>query len=253
MVREVKNITASVRTRLQNIARAKQANFQRMLTRYALERLLFRLSVSPHNDRFVLKGAMLYAAWLEDPFRTTRDLDLLSFGEPEAQRLVRVFREIFDQAVQAMASTCAPVGPLSVSSSPGHRSSPDLSFRSAIRGGALPNQLAIPAVATRRIFLWGDWNCLSAAHRNGVSAPCAARPRPGIEKFRIRFDDPARVHRSGARGTGAVRNPLRRPKDRGIRQAVATHRETGDGNRPTLGPGHKLGAVPGVSTGCRRA
>ena len=43
---------------------------------------------------------MLYAAWLEDPFRTTRDLDLLSFGEPEAQRLVRVFREIFDQAVQ---------------------------------------------------------------------------------------------------------------------------------------------------------
>ena len=43
---------------------------------------------------------MLYAAWLEDPFRTTRDLDLLSFGEPEAQRLVEVFREIFDQAVE---------------------------------------------------------------------------------------------------------------------------------------------------------
>ena len=100
MAREVKNIAASVRARLQNIARAKQANFQRILTRYALERLLFRLSVSPHNDRFVLKGAMLYAAWLEDPFRTTRDLDLLSFGEPEAQRLVGVFREIFDQAVE---------------------------------------------------------------------------------------------------------------------------------------------------------
>ena len=100
MAREVRNIAASVRARLQNIARAKQANFQRMLTRYALERLLFRLSVSPHNDRFVLKGAMLYAAWLEDPFRTTRDLDLLSFGEPEAQHLVGVFREIFDQTVE---------------------------------------------------------------------------------------------------------------------------------------------------------
>ena len=80
MAREVTNIAASVRARLQNVAKEKQANFQRMLTRYALERLLFRLSVSRYKDSFVLKGAMLYVAWLEDPFRTTRDLDLLSLG-----------------------------------------------------------------------------------------------------------------------------------------------------------------------------
>ena len=100
MARRTTNIAASVRARLQNIAKEKQANFQRMLTRYALERLLFRLSVSPHKDRFVLKGAMLYAAWLEDPFRTTRDLDLLSFGDREAERLVGIFREICVQAVE---------------------------------------------------------------------------------------------------------------------------------------------------------
>ncbi len=100
MARKVTNIAASVRARLQNIAKQKQANFQRMLTRYALERLLFRLSVSPHKDRFVLKGAMLYAAWLEDPFRMTRDLDLLSFGNREAERLVGIFREICVQAVE---------------------------------------------------------------------------------------------------------------------------------------------------------
>ena len=100
MARKTTNIAASVRARLQNIAKQKQANFQRMLTRYALERLLFRLSVSPHKDRFVLKGAMLYAAWLEDPFRTTRDLDLLSFGEREAERLVGIFRDICVQAVE---------------------------------------------------------------------------------------------------------------------------------------------------------
>lgn len=100
MARKTTNIAASVRARLQNIAKTKQANFQRMLTRYALERLLFRLSVSPHKDRFVLKGAMLYAAWLEDPFRTTRDLDLLSFGEREAERLVGIFRDICVQAVE---------------------------------------------------------------------------------------------------------------------------------------------------------
>lgn len=65
MARKAKNIAASVRARLQNVARENQASFQRMLTRYALERLLFRLSVSPHKDRFILKGTMLYAACLK--------------------------------------------------------------------------------------------------------------------------------------------------------------------------------------------
>ena len=101
MAREVSNIAASVRARLQNVARESRANFQRVLTRYALERLLFRLSVSPHKGSFVLKGAMLYAAWLDDPFRTTRDLDLLAFGERDAERLVKIFREVCVQPVEA--------------------------------------------------------------------------------------------------------------------------------------------------------
>ena len=100
MAREVSNIAASVRARLQNVARESRANFQRVLTRYALERLLFRLSVSPHKGSFVLKGAMLYAAWLDDPFRTTRDLDLLAFGERDAERLVKIFREVCVQPVE---------------------------------------------------------------------------------------------------------------------------------------------------------
>ena len=75
------------------------------------------------------------------------------------------------------------------------------------------------------------------ARRNGVSAPCAARPGPGIEKLRIRFDDPVRVHSSGGHGIRAIRNPLRRPKDRGIRQAVAIRRETADDNRSDFGAG----------------
>ncbi len=71
MARDVRNVVASVRARLRNLARANRVSFERVLTRYALERLLFRLSESPHKERFVLKGAMLYAAWLEDPFRMT--------------------------------------------------------------------------------------------------------------------------------------------------------------------------------------
>jgi hypothetical protein len=65
-----------------------------VLTRFALERLLFRLSQSPHAGRFVLKGAMLMMSWFDDPHRSTRDLDLLDFGTPEPDPMLKTFREI---------------------------------------------------------------------------------------------------------------------------------------------------------------
>lgn len=99
MAREPKDVAASVRARLLNLARKQQAGFQSVLTRYALERFLFRLSVSPHKKLFVLKGAMLYAAWLEDPFRTTRDLDLLSLVDCETATLLEAIRGVCAQPV----------------------------------------------------------------------------------------------------------------------------------------------------------
>lgn len=65
-----------------------------LLTRYALERLLHRLSLSPHRDRFVLKGAMLLATWFDEPHRATRDVDLLGFGDPAHEALLGTFREV---------------------------------------------------------------------------------------------------------------------------------------------------------------
>lgn len=65
-----------------------------LLTRYALERLLHRLSLSPHRERFVLKGAMLLAAWFDEPHRATRDVDLLGFGDAAEGALLATFREI---------------------------------------------------------------------------------------------------------------------------------------------------------------
>jgi hypothetical protein len=56
-----RNMGASVRDRLLNIARERQQPFDLLLTRYVLERLLYRLSKSQHRDRFALKGAMLIA------------------------------------------------------------------------------------------------------------------------------------------------------------------------------------------------
>ena len=65
-----------------------------LLTRYALERLLHRLSLSPHRERFVLKGAMLLATWFDEPHRATRDVDLLGFGDAAEAALLATFREI---------------------------------------------------------------------------------------------------------------------------------------------------------------
>lgn len=94
MPREPRNIGASVRARLLERARGERSDFQILLTRYALERLLYRLSVSGHRDRFILKGAMLFVTWVADPFRPTRDLDLLGFGDNDVEAIADTFRAI---------------------------------------------------------------------------------------------------------------------------------------------------------------
>jgi len=65
-----------------------------VLNRFALERLLCRLSTSAHADSFLLKGALLFALWYDDPHRPTRDADLLGFGQDDADRLIAVFRDV---------------------------------------------------------------------------------------------------------------------------------------------------------------
>lgn len=100
MAKEITNIGASVRARLLKLSKANGQSFDLVLTRFALERLLFRLSQSPHADRFVLKGAMLMMSWFEDPHRATRDLDLLGFGDPSDDAMLATFREILSLEVE---------------------------------------------------------------------------------------------------------------------------------------------------------
>jgi predicted nucleotidyltransferase component of viral defense system len=92
--RKPRNQAASVRQRLQNLSRKTGEDFQLLLTRYAVERLLYRLSRSSHGNRFLLKGAMLFAFWTGRMHRPTRDLDLLGYGEGSEGSLLAVFREL---------------------------------------------------------------------------------------------------------------------------------------------------------------
>jgi hypothetical protein len=75
------NVAASVMARLLSRAKSRGDDYQLLVTAYAYERLLYRLGQSPVRDRFVLKGAMLLRLWSEQPYRATRDLDLLRRGD----------------------------------------------------------------------------------------------------------------------------------------------------------------------------
>jgi predicted nucleotidyltransferase component of viral defense system len=89
-----KDFAASVRARLLNIAKAQGADFNQVLVRFALERILYRLSQSAHADHFLLKGALLFTLWYDMPHRTTRDADLLGFGASDLESIAQTFRDI---------------------------------------------------------------------------------------------------------------------------------------------------------------
>lgn len=88
------DIGASIRARLLNKAKAEGRDFNLILTRYALERLLYRLGSSTHAERFLLKGALLFDLWFDIPHRPTRDADLLGFGPAETSVLEAIFRDL---------------------------------------------------------------------------------------------------------------------------------------------------------------
>lgn len=79
----VRNIGTSILDRLLNKARSENLDYNLVLTRYALERMLYRLSLSEQRDQFLLKGALLFDLWFDVPHRPTHDADFLGFGSAE--------------------------------------------------------------------------------------------------------------------------------------------------------------------------
>lgn len=65
-------LAQSVKARLVQQAHADRVDPNRLLSRFAIERFLYRLSKSAHGERFILKGAALLVVWLGEPSRATR-------------------------------------------------------------------------------------------------------------------------------------------------------------------------------------
>lgn len=76
-----KDVAASVQSRLLARARERGEDYQVLFAAYVHERFLHRLGVSSVRERFVLKGATLLRLWSANPYRATRDLDLLRKGD----------------------------------------------------------------------------------------------------------------------------------------------------------------------------
>jgi predicted nucleotidyltransferase component of viral defense system len=94
LARAPKNLGASVRARLLELARRRGVEFQLVLSEFAIERLLYRLGASSHAERFVLKGAMLFKLWSDDLHRATWDLDLLGRGANTVAEVMAAMREL---------------------------------------------------------------------------------------------------------------------------------------------------------------
>jgi hypothetical protein len=95
-----RNLAASIRARLKQRADARKQDFNLILTHYGLERLLYRLSISPLAGNYLLKGALLFSLWYDRPHRPTRDADLLGFGPDDIDSAVAAFREICAMEVE---------------------------------------------------------------------------------------------------------------------------------------------------------
>lgn len=101
MSKPIKNVAASVRQKLANLAKESKRPFAELLQYYAMERFLYRLSRSEYKDRLVLKGALMFVAWGTPRSRATKDIDLLARTDNSVENLVALVQNICRVEVEA--------------------------------------------------------------------------------------------------------------------------------------------------------
>jgi len=94
MSTERKNLPASIHQRLLNKARQSGRAFNELLQYYAIERLLYRLSISEYSELFTLKGALMFNAWGLTNLRSTRDIDLLGHTQNTVDAVLKIFQDL---------------------------------------------------------------------------------------------------------------------------------------------------------------
>lgn len=93
MAGNIKNTSVSVHDRLRNMAKESSRPFNELLQHFAIERFIYRLSKSPHADRFILKGALMLSVWSGLVSRPTMDIDLLGKIDNSLEEIKAVMRD----------------------------------------------------------------------------------------------------------------------------------------------------------------
>ena len=100
MAKNIKNTAASVHQRLLNKAKDTARPFNELLQHFAIERFIYRLSKSPHADRFLLKGALMFSAWTGLGSRLTMDIDLLGKIDNRLEVIVAAMKDTCEMEVE---------------------------------------------------------------------------------------------------------------------------------------------------------
>lgn len=94
MEKPKKNLEESIYSRLKNVAKQRKRPVQEVLKYYAMERFLYRLSVSSHQSSFYLKGGLMLMVWDPMSHRATVDIDLLAKTSNSIANLQKIINEI---------------------------------------------------------------------------------------------------------------------------------------------------------------
>lgn len=94
------NVAASIRQKLLNLSHSQGRPFDEVLQFYAMERFLYRISLSEHNDKLILKGALMLIAWQAPSSRPTADLDFLGRHANDPEAIVAMVKKICSEVVE---------------------------------------------------------------------------------------------------------------------------------------------------------
>lgn len=94
MAKNIKNIAASVHQRLLNKAKKSSRPFNELLQHFAIERFIYRLSKSPHVEKFILKGALMFSIWSGPASRPTMDIDLLGIIDNNLKSIISTMKNV---------------------------------------------------------------------------------------------------------------------------------------------------------------
>jgi predicted nucleotidyltransferase component of viral defense system len=93
MAGNIKNAASSVHQRLLNKAKESSRPFNELLQHFGIERFMYRLSKSPHADRFILKGALMFSVWSKARSRPTMDIDLLGRIDNNIETIAAIMKD----------------------------------------------------------------------------------------------------------------------------------------------------------------